>query len=427
MTTGRDSDQTEGGHEEQLEPESSALGQEGEVRADDHEGSWAGAERPPRTRRGILADQARQRRRNKPFVIAGLLILAGIMVIPTVNFIQKFVLPPRELAVRVEGVEYTRGDVVDFLRYRQRLVEQAGETFQRGSSLFEALQTISENEIAFQGATRLGITVDESEVDAFIRTSLGFPGVTAEDAEDPETAAKIKEALFQFLNETGLSEQTYRNIVRKDLFRQKVRDHVAQDVPRVQEQVHLFRVVLNQPDPDVTRRIRQRLKGGESIEDLAVEYSVDSQVRRNRGDEGWIPRGVIPSWDPLLFGEDEGGDPNLPTGRLSQPARVPPDLTLQSQSGQQRVGDWALVYIQERSDARRVDDAAFEVLKDRAFSNWVNEERERLDIHLVLNSDIYDWVNQQVKLASLEPSPTAAPSDFFTSNSQGDLVPQGGQ
>ena len=117
------------------------------------------------TRKEIMAAKADQSRKNRPWILAGVLILVGITAIPAWAFINEFVLPPRELAVRVEDRSYTRGEVVDFIRFHQRLTEEVGEEFNIGSSLFQALQTISENEMAFQGAPGLGVTVSDLEID----------------------------------------------------------------------------------------------------------------------------------------------------------------------------------------------------------------------------------------------------------------------
>ena len=378
-------------------------------------GEAAGEPAPERarlTRREIVEARARQGRRNRPYIIAGLVVLVAILVIPTVAYVQKFVIPPSRVAVSVGDVKYTRGDLVNFIRFHQRLSEESGQTFELGSALFEAFEVITSNEVAYQRARSLGVSVDESEVDAEVRRLIGIPGLSEEEAARPAVRSQVDERLFQHLNNVGLSEDVYRDIIRKDIFRVKVRERLADDVPRVQPQVHLYRIILEQYETTTGEQITRRLKGGESIEDLALEFSVDSEVRRNRGDEGWLPAGVIPQLDDLLFGTDEEGNRNLEVGELSEPVSIPD------------ADNFGLLYIAEAVDAREVDRGPFEVLKDNALDNWLAEQRTVLAIEQnVLNSQDYDWVNRQVRVASVLGTATPAPTGGFRLDEQGNLVP----
>ncbi|MBI2964804.1 MAG: peptidylprolyl isomerase [Chloroflexi bacterium] len=349
------------------------------------------AEHP--TRRSILAGISAQRRRNRPYVIAGWIVLLLILGIPAYGFVQKFVFPPRELALRVENVEYTRGDLVDYIRFHQRISEELGQQFQIGSSLFDALQTMSENEMAFQGAPGLGVTVETEEADRYIRLLLGF-FLTAEEAAQPENKAQIDEKKRQFLNNVRLTEETYREIARKELFREKVRERLAADVDRIQEQVHVYEIRLGKEDKTLLETIRRRLKAGETFSELALKHSIEPNVRRNNGELGWVPRRVFEEYDRLFFDEQTDGSRILPMGEASELIRNP------------RENYWSIFLIDDHVSAREVEDADFEVLKDRALQDWFSAERQRLDVHLVLNDRIYNWVNRQVRLASILPTPT---------------------
>ena len=344
------------------------------------------------TRKEIMAAKADQSRKNRPWILAGVLILVGITAIPAWAFINEFVLPPRELAVRVEDRSYTRGEVVDFIRFHQRLTEEVGEEFNIGSSLFQALQTISENEMAFQGAPGLGVTVSDLEIDYEVRRLLGY-GYLTEEHRTESSDIQVAEAQFQFLNNVGLTEESYREIIQKGLFRKRVRERVGENVPRIQEQVHVYRIILEGFEPDVRNRIAQRVNGGENFSDLAFEYSVDSEVRRSGGDEGWLPAGVIPEFDPLFFGLDDEGNRNLPIGKVSEIVRVPGE------------GSFGVLYVSEYLPAREIDRGPLELLKDAALTRWFNEFRLQIEVELILNSTIADWVNVQVNLSRALPTP----------------------
>ena len=53
-----------------------------------------------------------------------------------------------------------------------------------------------------------------------------------------------------------------------------------------------------------------------------------------------------------------------------------------------------------------------ELLVDRAMTLFLNEERKNFDLKMVLDSDIFEWVNKQVKMSSLLPTPTVVSYDF---------------
>ena len=40
---------------------------------------------------------------------------------------------------------------------------------------------------------------------------------------------------------------------------------------------------------------------------------------------------------------------------------------------------------------------------------YLNEERSNFDLHMVLDSEIFTWVNNQVALSALIPTPTPVP------------------
>ncbi|MFW6174346.1 MAG: peptidylprolyl isomerase [Chloroflexota bacterium] len=355
----------------------------------------------PPSRREIVNRARAQKRRNRPFIIGGIVALVAILAIPAWAYWETFVRPPQQVAVQVNDVVYTRGDVVDYLRYEQRLAVEHGTEFNAGDSLFSALQTISYNELAYQRAPSLGVSVTEEEVNQRIRRNLGFEGLTAEEANQPDTRADIQEALAQFLNETQLSEEVYRDIVRKELFREEVRETLAADIPRVQPQIHLYALQLSRIRQDVIEEARRRLSGGESIESVAADLSEAEDAARTGGELGWFPRQVRPELDPLLFGTTEDGEYRLPTGRLSEPRW----------DGDRRM--YFLYYIEERSDAREISDSSLNILSTLAFNRWADEQRKQVETYRVeLNSKIFEWVNRQVRLDGIRPSPTAAPPGF---------------
>jgi len=349
------------------------------------------------TRRQMVAEKQQLQIKSRPFIIAAIVVLFGILTIPVYAYFQNYVFPPRELALRVAGMEYSRGDVVNFIRFNQRMSENLGVPFEVGNSLFDALQTLQENELAFQLAARYGIAVSSEEVDDRLNTILGFVAKTVAERESQEYKDNIEEAKRQFINRIEMDESVFRDFIRKSMFKERLREVVAEEIPRVQAQVHLYEIILFDRDPEVRRAIERDLVTGDAIENVILEHSQDPNVRRDLGDRGWFPFGVTPEIDYLLFGLDGEGNRLLPIGQLSEPRYV------------EDSDWWSYMLVAEAQDAREVNEDNFEALTTRGMTIFFNEERKNFDLHMVLDSAIFDWVNAQIRLSALLPTPTPVP------------------
>ena len=351
------------------------------------------------TRRGpgrkeLLAEQRRSKIRSRPWIIGGAILLVALVAFPIYAFIDTFTLPPREVAVRVEDSTYTRGDVVDFIRFRQRLTEEVGGQFELGTSLFEALQVIQDNEIAYKLAPRLGITVTPDEVDLEVEFLLQMNPRDVAERQTEQYQASLAERKRQFLNNVGLSEEVYWEFVRKEVFKNKVRAAIATDVPRIVPHVRLYEVKLEETADQDLQRVIRAIEGGEPVEAVAREFSIDPTVVRTGGEVGWFPEDVHPTLDRMLFGVNEEGERLLPFGAPSPP---------QFDSETRQV---AVYVVTEGSEAREVSDDHFEILADNALTNFLNDHRREFDLYMELNDRIYAWVNRQVAIASIRPTPT---------------------
>ena len=355
-----------------------------------------------KSRMDYLKESKENSSRSRPYVIFGIIIVIILLLIPAYSYFQIYVFPPRELALRVEDKEYSRGDVVDFIRYNQRISEDLGVPFQVGNSLFDAMLTLQENELSYQLAPKYGISVSKEEVDERFSTTLGFVAFNASD--DPNIAAEDKvnldEAKRQFINKIGVNEDDFRDFIKKSMFRERLREVVGQSVPKLQVQVHIYEIILLNPDNQIQQKIDRELKAGDPIEDIVMRYSEDPNKRRDLGEIGWFPYGTNPELDALLFGLDKDGNRLLPI-RQTTSSRYDEEKKWHS-----------YIVVNEVSEAREVDKENMELLVDRAMTLFLNEERKSFDLKMVLDSDIFEWVNKQVKMSSLLPTPTAVSYDF---------------
>ena len=355
-----------------------------------------------KSRFDLLRDKKNQNKQSRPFLYLGFIIILIIVIIPVYSFYSTYIKPPTEIALRVNDKEYTRGDVVEYIRFNQRITEDLGSQFEIGTSLFDALQTLQDNEIAYQLAPRYGITVESTEVDEHIENMLGYFFEKTMNI-DQEEQKNFEESKRQFLNKIGLSEEIYRDFIKKTIFKERLRTVVAETIPRVQSQVHIYQITLRNPDDNLIRKINRDLDAGKPITDITSLYSEDPNIKRNNGEVGWFPYGVVTDLDYLFFGLDSNGDRILPVRELS-----PIQYDQEDQS-------YILYIVEEVSEAREISNSNLESLIDRALVIFLNKERKKIaaegDLYMDLNDKIYGWVNKQVQLSSLLPTPNITEGD----------------
>lgn len=357
---------------------------------------------PPRQHIDRRRDPARlQQERKRQRVALGLISLFILLIVGIVvaGYVIIFVLPPRELVVRVDGVEYTRGDMVKLLRVRQKSAELLGDQqFNASSDVFQMLQLLVENEIIAQKAPSLGVTVSDQEVDNYIRLLL-YPTGPGAESDPAQAEREFRERYSSYLNSIQLSNQEHRQVIRRSLLRERFRQYIGDSVPTVAEQVHLFRLVVAPEDELEIIKIKYRdaVAGSkdparlqEAFKQIVREFSRDNpEMVRTGGDLGWVPRGIHKDYDHIIF--------NLNPGELSEPT-----------NNLDKPRELFFFMVSEKQQAREVDPFNRDTLKTRALQDWINNERENHDVYAVFNSDIYNWVIEQLGLTA-RPQPTSTP------------------
>ena len=351
-------------------------------------------------RRRAVVQQPRFRLLQKITFITLALSIAAILGIFIVGYIIAFVLPPRELVVRVNDVEYHRGDLVELVRINQKTAEFFGGTFDASSSVFESLQMIVENEIILQSAPSHGITVSEAEVDAQI-DSVMRPSPNFESGKsDEQIAREARERYSSYLNTIQIDESTHRDIVRRTMARERFRQYIGDSVPFVAEQVRVHRLIMPAlGEIDIMKvKFEDATRDAKTPQDLAVayskvvrEFSSDTPATLRRGgDLGWIAEGVIPEYERDFF--------YLEPGEISEPVK-----------NKENANQAIFFMISERHMAQELSAGVRDELKTRALQEWVNKERKNYEVYAVFNSDIYSWIFKQLRLSSTAPTPTPDP------------------
>lgn len=339
-----------------------------------------------RSRFELLADNKSKSFLFKPFFYLGFSIFIFLFLILIFFYSVTYIIPPMKDAIKVGEVTYTRGDVVKFIRFNQRITEDLGMEFEIGNSLFEALRVILEGELAYQVAPKYGITVSGDEVDRRIEVLMGF--ISQENSNSKEYKTNVEESYRQFLNKTGLSDEEYKEYIKRTIFREKLRNLVARDMSRIQPHTELYEIIFESPDVSVINTIERKLTMGTSIENIALEYSEDKEVLRTKGNVGWMPKGVDEKIDRLVYFNE---------GKESQPISNTL-ITTPYKKSEENV--FAFYYINDFSEAREIEVKYFEQLADTEFENFINSFSEEYNLWMDINSDIYNWINTKVLLAS---------------------------
>ena len=374
-------------------------------------GTYRAGQRSITNRRGTSRFEIMRRReraalRNRPFIIGALIFVLIVSIIPAYGFYRKYVEPPTEIAVQVEDTVYTRGDIVNYIRFFQRLSEDLGVPFELGTSSFEAMQTLQSNEIAYHLAPRFGITVEQHEVDAQLEGLLGFVSETTANTPQSEHQSNVEETKKQFLNRIGLDEAVYRDFIRKSMFKERLRDELGKTLPRIQPQAEVYQIVLQDVSQSTINRIQRDLASGRNVGDIVLELSEDPNVQRTRGYVGWLPEGVRTDLDSILFGHRANEDG-------SKGERVLPLNTLSGGRYDEASQLWTAHIVSDFSEAREISDDHFSVLANLEVDRYINEHRGEFRTSISLNSEVYEWINRQVRLNAIVP--TATPESPFTS------------
>ena len=348
-------------------------------------------------RRELSLKRRDPKRRRLAYLLIGVLlvVVAGISI---AAYSIKFVFPNRELIVRVNDVAYTRGDLVKLLAAKQAQFELLGSTFKSGREIFEALQQLIETEMIATVAPDYGVSVSEEEVDEEIRRLFTSRG--GGDVAPAQLEREFAERYGAFLNEIQLSRTEFREEIRKQLLRERFKQYIGESVPEIVPQVRVHRIVLDPRDElDLIREKYDDLRDSSiDPEHIRAVFKVivrefsrdDSEIIRKGGDLGWAPRGVFKEYDDLIFSL-EVGELSLQVPNFNNPEQI------------------YFFLVSEKDEARQVDPENLDRLKTKALQDWLNDERANHEVYAQLDSDIYAWMLDQLRLTTTI-TPTAIPN-----------------
>lgn len=274
---------------------------------------------------------------------------------------DSYAAPWRQAVVRINDTTLDMDYYVKMLRVYG---SNPGTSTDAATLAYHVLGRMEENEVIAQSVSDLGVAVTAEEVSADIDDDLS----AALGGNTTPTTKDMNDLYAQFLEGIKISDEEYREIVALQLQREKVTEHIDEnEVPHETEQVYLHIIPMH--DEGLAGNITAMLRGGGNFTQAAAEYSVVPQIAAAGGDVGWLPRGIYPELDDVVF--------SLEVGNVTGPVPV----------GQQ----YYVAMVSDTADSMLVPDEYREVLINAGFASWLQEKKDACIIEQYLDADKIAW------------------------------------
>ncbi len=196
------------------------------------------------------------------------------------------------------------------------------------------LDRMIEQRLILQAAAQEGITVSDEEVEASIQSLVSEIG---------------EEAFRQHLADQGMSEEEFRESLRREMIASRMLDKVAQSVPTHGPEVHARHILV--ATESEAQQLLQQLNAGADFAALAQQYSLDESTKDRGGDLGTFPRGTLtlPEVEEVAF--------SLQPGQISGIVKSP--------------WGYHIVQVLDRVDDAEYDPVSLRILRDKAIQDWL--------------------------------------------------------
>lgn len=258
------------------------------------------------------------------FLLAGAILL--LSTVPVWAEEQQRQLVDRVVAV-VNDEPVTQSELDFYLRPLYEELKQQSEGEELARQLNEArlklLNQIIEDRLVYQEAKTQGINVDESEIDALVEELKGkFHSETEFEkmmAQDGYSLTELRERYRRQIAIRKLHDVEIRAHVVispreiEDYYKNRQSEFAEEETVKVRsitvrkEEETVAKGLTDEPAKKKIEAAEERIRGGESFEKLAGEFSEDTHAREG-GLIGWVKRGeMLPVIEKALFSLQVGG------------------------------------------------------------------------------------------------------------------------
>ncbi|MEA3350225.1 MAG: peptidylprolyl isomerase [Chloroflexota bacterium] len=414
----------------------------------------------------------RERIQKRYITIGTIVVIALVIGIAVFGIVKEGFIEPNQPVVTVNGREISKAQFQAWTRYKRfQLVSQYANYFnfmksfgdENSAALFEknlrqiqfqlepvymganVLDQLTQSLLVQQEAERRGIKVSEKEIDTYIaeiilhyypdgtptpiptremlptstlssaqltlvppmatsETEVSAQPTPTEIAENPETDPTtvpptptpypenyLQETMAEYVQYVNgiakISEEDIRWVIENQLYQDKVMAAITAGIESQGEQIWARHILVKEEDE--AAEVLDRIEAGEDFAELAQELSIDTGSGANGGDLGWFGANQ-------MVAEFEAAAFDLEIGEIS-PA-VETDF------------GWHIIQLLGR-EARQIPSDRLEKIKQQAFQQWLNEQRDTADVVIAENWGDFvpeePTIPQQMLLPTMTPRPTA--------------------
>jgi hypothetical protein len=217
-------------------------------------------EKPREYTRRQLSHFKKEKRRHRVTLIAGIIVVAAIILIPVIGWFVTEYMPMHQTVLEVNGVKFSMADYINYIKIGRLNDTSNKDTWTLAG---EAMQYMEQGELMRQGAAKLGITVSDNDTRSYLKM-MNLPDSRA------------------FMHYYG------NQLLASDL----QNDYFGANVTKTADQVHPLMMMLE--SDAMATEIRDRIVSGDNFTELATEYAQNYYSKNvNQGDFGWHIREVL--------------------------------------------------------------------------------------------------------------------------------------
>jgi peptidyl-prolyl cis-trans isomerase D len=184
------------------------------------------------------------------------------------------------------------------------------------------------------------------------------PSLTPTPYTEAAFSENYRTTLQQFEDELNVTEADIRALIQAQLYRQKLLEQFAAEIPLVREQVWARHILV--ADQETAQQVLDQLNSGTDWNQLALEYSLDESNKAQGGDLGWFGTGMmVPEFEKAAF--------STPVGETSQP--------IQTQFG------YHIIQVLGKED-RSISISDYQQAAQQEFQTWIDNRRQEANIEI---------------------------------------------
>jgi hypothetical protein len=362
-------------------------------------GTGARPATPPRRTAGQSASARRLQSSHRPaergnqvMWIGGGAIVVLLVLLLGIGWYNDNIGPGRGTAIQVGKHN------VSVAYFRDRLKAQTvegGDGSQLGQNgaanqLSAVTSSIEEEQVYLQRAWSLGVTASDDDIAAQIAALVH---VAVKDGKVADVAQYDFE-VRGYLQRTGLSLATLREIGRAAALKSKVTDYFQASLPK--QGLAIKGVQFTFDSQAAATAAQKELETGATVDDLQAELSADpTKGQASPLDWTFVGYGVLPH--PVDVAAQQ-----LAPGQVSTVIEIDPTDPAGA------TPTWEMLAITDKDANQALDTSAAPQIAQAAATQWYTQQRQALGVHSLLTQTKQAWAIQHAGLPQL-PAATPTP------------------